>query len=437
MDISMPWGSSCLNITLPPKWSFTREILPEDFCPRTSINSMLEHALENPIERLPLSCRSLAGVKIVIIVDDTSRPTPVNLIFPQVLKQLLRGGARKENITIVVALGTHAPLSQAEIYNRLGTADLDGYRIINHDCYDPEMLCSLGKTPDGAEVVVNRELCEADLIIPIGTIEPHLLAGFGGGLKNVIPGCAGMETIAATHLMGPASERFSSVGRVGEECPTRLRIEAGAQMVPGEYFLVNTVLNSRGETVGVFCGDPIKAHRAGTQLAAQIYGKVVAEQADVVISGSYPMDIDLRQGTKCLPNASAALKEGGLLIAIMRCFQGVGDMTIPDYFLSPELTRIFAQECGTEKIVEIRSRFCAQMSMDDRYMLQFLTEMCRKHHILVYAPTIPPDTGSRLGTFELFDDINVLLERAAELVPEARVVYSLPHGGLSYIRCEQ
>ncbi|MGI6686588.1 MAG: nickel-dependent lactate racemase [Bacillota bacterium] len=433
MDLRLPWGKEdVLPITLPEKWSFKGEFIPNDFSPEADTKDLLNEALANPISQVPLSSQLLSNKKIVIIVDDTSRPTPVHLIFPTIIKELYQAGARKENISIVISLGTHSPLSQIEISNRLGITEIESFSIINHNCFNPEMLLNLGKTLSGTEVLINKELCRADLIIPIGTIEPHLLAGFGGGLKNIIPGCAGMETISATHLKVSAKERFSAVGKMGEECPTRLAIEEGAKMLSGEIFLVNTVLNRKGETLGIFCGDPIKAHRAGCRLSAKIYGARIEEKADVVISGSHPMDIDLRQGTKCLSNASAALKDDGLLIALFRCCHGVGDMAIPEYFLPLDLMRAFAKECGTEKMVEIRGRYLKNMTMDDKYMLQFLTEMCRRHHILVYAPELPQDTGYKLGTFELFSDLNQLLKRGVELVPEAKVVYSFPYGGVSY-----
>ncbi|MEL7565541.1 MAG: nickel-dependent lactate racemase [Dehalobacterium sp.] len=435
MNLRLPWGEKdFLNITLPLKWSLRKEFFPDDSAPSAELKDMLIESLANPIDQGPLYCQALSDKKIAIIVDDNTRPTPVHLIFPKIIEELHIAGASKKNISIIISLGTHSPLSEAEIANRLGVdrLELKKYTIVNHDCHNREMLFSLGKTLSGAEVLINKEACGADLVISIGTIEPHLLAGFGGGLKNIIPGCAGMETISATHLQVPADKRFTAVGKMGEECPTRLLIEEGAGMLSGEIFLVNTVLNRKGEAVGIYCGNPIKAHRAGCRLAAKVYGIGIDEKADVVITGSHPMDMDLRQGTKCLSNVAAALKDNGLLIAFLRCNFGIGDMTIPDYFLPLDLMRIFSQECGTEKIVEIRGRCRESMSMDDKYMLQFLTEMCKRQHILVYAPDILVDTGSKLGTFELFSEIDPLFNRATELVPEAKTVLAFPYGGVSY-----
>ncbi|ATW24954.1 nickel-dependent lactate racemase [Candidatus Formimonas warabiya] len=436
MDVMLPWGKQdFMNIALPKSWNFQREILPDDFRPLTDMKQMLDQSLENPIDQVPLSARSLPGCKIAVIVDDVSRPTPVHLIFPEVMKRLLSAGAEIAKITVVVSLGTHSSMGEKEICARLGTKEWGQFPVINHNCYQDQMLANLGKTSGGAEIIVNRHVCEADLIISIGTIEPHLLAGFGGGLKNIIPGCAGIKTIGATHLMGPASKRFSGVGKMGEECPTRLMIEEGAAKVPGEILLINTVLNVKGEPVGVFCGEPVKAHREGCRLAEKIYGSLVPEKADVMITGSHPMDIDLRQATKCLANASGALKEDGLLIALMRCSNGIGDMKIPEYFLPAAFMRTFAKECGTERMVDIREQFSQEMNLDEKYMLQFLTEMAKRHQVLVYAPAIPAETGTKLGVFELFSDIHDLLKRAIELMPEAKVVYSMPYGGISYAFC--
>ena len=433
MNLQLPWGDNdLLDIKLPKDWVISKEFYPGDIRPPGDLIDMLKLSLLNPIEHMPLSKLSLCDKKVTIIVDDTSRPTPVKLIFPIVLEELKNAGVRNDNIAIVIALGTHSPLDKSEISNRLGIEELGEYKIINHNCYDNTTLKRLGKTISGTEVFINKEVCDADLIIPIGTIEPHLIAGFGGGLKNIIPGCAGIITISATHLKVHARERFMAVGNMGEECPTRLLIEEGASMLLGDIFLVNTVLSRKGETIGVFCGDPIKAHREGCKLSEKICRANIEEKADVVITGSHPMDIDLRQGSKCLANVSGALKEDGLLIACMRCYNGVGDMAVPDYFLPFDLMRILAKECGAENLTKIREKYLHSMDMDDKYMTQYFNEICRKHHVLVYAPSLPLDTGYKIGTFELFPNKENLFKRATNLIAKPNVIYSFPYGGASY-----
>lgn len=430
--VKLPWGKErSVTVNLPSGWNYKGDILPGSFIAATDLSAALQKALENPAGHIPLSKMNLSSRRIAVVVDDLSRPTPVPEIFPTVLAELEKAGARTSQVTVIISLGTHRVMSRAEISGRLGI-DPKGCRIVNHDCRDEKMLVSLGKTSGGTEVLLNRYLCAADLVLLIGTIEPHLLAGFGGGLKNVVPGCAGLTTIAATHLKVAASSRFDCVGLSADCCQTRLDLEEGAKLLAADYFLFNTVLTPDGAAAGIFCGDPIEAYRAGCRLAVEIYGAPVPEQADILLLSSHPMDTDLRQGTKCLANALRAARGKALLIAFLRCSRSVGDMAIPEKYLSLAETRLLAGRLGAEVFVEEREKSTgAPMDLDEKYMQQFLCEIARRHHVLVYAPDLPPDTGERLGYFELFADLRKLMDRAASLKPEGSVLSS-PMGGICY-----
>ncbi|MGE5543123.1 MAG: nickel-dependent lactate racemase [Bacillota bacterium] len=437
MNVSLPWGKdSTIRVEMPSSWEYMGEITPGHTAGLADPREGLLRAMASPVGCGALRSMSLAGKRITVVVDDSSRPTPVHLIFPLLLDELLYAGARKDAITVVVATGTHRPMSTEEIGARLGMSppfESGGISLANHNARDRGNLVCLGRTAGGMEVWLNRHVAEADLTVLVGTIEPHLMAGFGGGLKNVVPGCAGMATIAATHLEVQGPERCANVGRIGEEVAVRLGLEEAALKAPTRYFLINTVLNLRGEIAGVFCGDPVQAHRKGCGLAAAIYGAPVKGKADVLLVSSHPMDWDLRQATKCLANALGALKDDGILVAFMRCINGVGDMVIPEAYLPPETMRLFAVKCGTRDIVDLRERVTGwPADPDDKYMAQFLCEVFRRHRTLVYAPDIPGDTGERLGTFELYSSIDRLVARVAGLAPASASVMTMPLGGVCY-----
>ncbi len=430
--IRLPWGKEEIKVTLPAEWQFRREIVPVPVCAVADEEQEISTALRQPAGSLPLSEMSLAGKKVLIVIDDITRPTPVKKIMRAVWREMAQASISPREAEVLVALGMHRPMTAEEIKLRLGLDDLSAISVVNHDCFNASELTELGFTSGGSRILVNRRVAEADLVILVGTIEPHLLAGFGGGLKNIIPGCAGMETIAATHLVGAAAERFSSVGRMGEECLARRELEEAALKIRGRYFMVNTVLTAEGGIAGVFCGDPVKAHRNGCRLAAKVYGAPVPEQYDVLLLGSHPMDIDFRQGTKCLGNSLAAAREGALLIGFLRCERGLGDMTIPAAFLPPFLTGRFARELGTEKLVAIRNELAGPLNMDEIYMLQFLCEIARRFTVLIYAPALPAELMGRFGAFEHFSDLDKLLTRAKQLAPGRCAVASLPYGGIHY-----
>ncbi len=430
MKIKVPCGSQELAVTLPSRWKYQGELLPAPIHPPKKPAALVRESLENPIRSPRLSNMNLKGKKVTVVIDDLTRPTPVDLIFPHVLEELTRAGL--PDITIVIALGTHEAMNPEEIKARLGVSDIKPFTVANHNCHREEELRYLGETPMGTRVKINKHVADADLVVSIGTIEPHLLVGFGGGLKNIIPGCSGMESIAATHLMGNASTRFCNVGKMGEEVLNRRELESGALLFSGAYFIINTVLSPRKEIIGVFSGHPVAAHRKGCELAALVYSIPVREKYDILLINSYPMDTDLRQGTKCLANVLPGAQKDALLIAFMCCRRGVGDMFAGEPFLSPEETQRLARKVGTEKLIEIREKQQGPLSMDGKYMFQFLTEVARRHRILVYSQNLPGDTGECLGSFEFFSDLDKLMARADELAPGERKTAFIPYGGMNY-----
>lgn len=432
--IKLPWGrNEKIEISLPDGWRMFGELLPRPAASVLSPEAAVCEALARPVGKQPLSSMDLKGKRVTVVVDDLTRPTPVAAIFKPVLEELLLAGAALADITVLIALGTHRAMTRGEIGQRLGRADLTGLRVANHDCYNPRELAVIENGESGFPVIINRHIAEADLAVLIGTVEPHLLAGFSGGLKNAVPGCAGIDTIAATHLAGPSEARFSSVGLTGENCLTRRGLERAALAAPTEYFIVNTVVNPDGKLTLVLCGDPVEAHRVGCRAAGQIYGVQVKEKSDVAFLASHPMDIDFRQGTKCLAHGRAAVKEGGVLAAFLYCEAGVGDMSMPPAFLPVHLAKLCLSACTAEEWVNLREKFTGRLDHDTRYMLEFLTEVARRRHVLVFCPRLPRELEESLGTIELFHNQDLLLERAKELAPKTASVCSLPFGGSTYV----
>jgi nickel-dependent lactate racemase len=322
--MTLPGGDEAVDLTLPGSWHLNGVLEPSS---RPGVGNPVEtvrESLESPIGSPRLRDVVEAGMKIALVIDDLSRPTPVDLILPGVLEELQRGGARQADITLIPALGVHRPMTEQEIAARVGGGLLEHLRWENHDCDDAERLDALGVTQRGTRVLVNRAVTQADAIVSIGCIEPHIIASFGGGYKNLIPGVAGRETIAHNHTLNCTTETFNMVGQPIERNPMRIDLEEASRMLSPGVFIVNAILNSQQEVVQVVAGDPIEAHRAGVRDSASLYGADVPALADVVITDSHPMDQDLRQGVKALANTIRAVRRGGVHITLVRATEGVG-----------------------------------------------------------------------------------------------------------------
>jgi nickel-dependent lactate racemase len=388
-----------------------------------------ERSLSDPTVSPRLSELAKAGQKIALVIDDGSRPTPVAKVLPAVLAELLRGGASLEQVTVVPALGVHRPMSGEEIGQRLGMGDLR-VRWENPDCDDPHKLANLGITSRGTPVWINKTVAQADLVLSIGCIEPHIIASFGGGYKNLIPGVAGRETIAHNHCLNATPATFNMVGQPIENNPMRLDLEEGGRMLKPPVFLVNAVLNSALEVVRVVCGDPVAAHRAGVKVSASIYGVKLPGLADVVITDSHPMDSDLRQGVKALANTTRAVRPGGVMLTLVKANEGVGVFGLAERKLP--VSRGGLKLLAPLLLPLVPKLKLKNMSEEERLFLYFALQAMRRATLLLYGPSIPEANQKNLLFVEFVKQVQAGIQRAAQKFPGQAEVVVFPYGGSTY-----
>ena len=317
--IRLPWGSEELCLSLPAAWHVAGVLEPSPNLPALEdVAGEVERSLAQPVGSPRLRDMVNGGMKIALVVDDGSRPTPVAQLVPAILRELERGAACADQVTVVMALGLHRAMTEAEVAERLGEDVPAALRWENHDCDSADRLTFLGTTGRGTPVYVNKTVASADLVISVGCIEPHIIASFGGGFKNLVPGVAGRATVAHNHSLNCTPATFNMVGQPIERNPMRLDLEEAGQMLKRPVFVINAVLNSSLRPVRVVAGGPVAAHRAGADVSAALYGVRAPRQADVVITDSHPMDQDLRQGVKALANTVRALRPGGVQLTLVR-----------------------------------------------------------------------------------------------------------------------
>ena len=429
-SFQLPWGTEKLPVTLPEQWHLSGMMEPANLEGVANTAQETQRSLQQPVGSARISELAKPGQKIVLVIDDGSRPTPVARILPVVMAELKLGGVRLEQIMLVPALGVHRAMEEREIAGRIGPEWLPALRYENPDCDDPEKLTYLGKTQRGSPVYLNRCVAEADLIISIGCIEPHIIASFGGGYKNLVPGVAGRITIAHNHALNCQPKTFNMVGQPIDKNPMRLDLEEAAGMLKGQVFIVNAVLNSVQEVVRVVCGDPIAAHREGVRVSASIYGVKLPGQADVVITNSRPMDQDLRQGVKALANTIRAVKPGGVMLTLVRAEEGVGVFGLANRklpvgkaalkFLAPLLLPLVPK-------LKLNG-----MGEEDRFFLYFALQAMRHGSLLLYGPTIPLEIHERLPFVNFVNSLEEGLQRASQRFPHKAEVVVFPYGGSTY-----
>ncbi|MBN1277841.1 MAG: DUF2088 domain-containing protein, partial [Deltaproteobacteria bacterium] len=163
------------------------------------VTVLAKKAITNPVKSLSLRQCLSSSDKVAIIVEDLTRPSPKKLILQAVLEDLERADISRENISVIIALGTHRGMSLEELAATFGKELLERYEVINHDCHAPDLVPA-GRLFTGRTVKINRRVHEAAFKIGIGSIFPHPMNGFGGGSKIIFPGVADFDSIVEHHL---------------------------------------------------------------------------------------------------------------------------------------------------------------------------------------------------------------------------------------------
>lgn len=307
-----------------PEENFLYYIEPANLNIKINKISIMD-ALKKPLFSKPLSKLVKSGMKMVILVDDLTRPTPQKKILPILLSELNKIGIEDKDITIIIALGTHRYMTESEIIKRFSKKIFNKLNIINHEWKNKDTFIDLGFTKNNTPIIVNKKVYEADFVIGVGIIATHDLAGWSGGCKIIQPGVCSFETTQATHLLAGRGDIIANLGKVNNN--VRKEIENVAIKV-GLDFIINVVLDSDDNILNVFCGDPIKAHRAGVKYIKPIYERNISGLADIVIANAYPSDLDYWQGVKSLLLAQKGVKVNGTIILIGDFQEGISSTHI-------------------------------------------------------------------------------------------------------------
>ena len=286
-------------------------------------------AIDAPFDSQPLEDILSPGESVLVVVSDATRATGSAQVVNLLVRRLIALGVAPYDLRIIFATGIHRAVTREERAELLTPFIVQRVRTLAHDASDESAHVSFGETERGTPIELNRALFDHSHVILTGAVGFHYFAGFTGGRKSVCPGLASRRTIEATHLHALDFEqggRRAGVGTglldgnaVHEECE-----RIAAEVAPS--FLINTVTDARGRVVRVYAGDWRAAHRQACAEYADSHAvKIDAKHPVVVVSaGGAPYDLNLIQAHKALETASYACVEGGDIILVAECADGLG-----------------------------------------------------------------------------------------------------------------
>jgi nickel-dependent lactate racemase len=299
---------------------------PNEFTIQGGPETILRDALDHPVGMGgPVEFLQRAG-RVLVIVNDGTRPTPTGAILEALLPSIREAGLDTGDITLLVATGAHRLPTEDEYRQILGP--LYGVlrsRCVAHDSQNEADMVDLGSTRNGTPILLNKRIFETDRIIATGSVEPHYFAGFTGGRKAFLPGIASYRTIQANHkqALSPAARSLALEGN-----PVHEDMMDALPLITAPVFSFMVVLDKEQGVAAAAAGDLMASFYRAAEIARRIFCVSVPTRADIVVSvAKFPMDIDLYQSQKAIDNGAAALKDGGTLILVSACRDGIGDET--------------------------------------------------------------------------------------------------------------
>ena len=411
VDVWLPYGKTDVCVRIPAR-NLLGTIEPKEHPAVADAKIEVERALKEPIGSKRLSEIVKPESKVAIVVDVATRKTPGEILLLPILAELNGAGVKDENVTIVFGCGTYGTVKPEEATKLLGEEALKRLKTVSHNCKAADLVHAGTTKTHGNKVVVNRVFMESDVKVLLGDVDLNYYAGYGGGRKGVLPGICGEETIKQNHSM-----LVSANARSGNllDNPVHVDMTEAARLAKVD-FIVNVVVNRKGEVVKAFAGDLEAAFLEAVKLYEEMYRVTVDRRADIVVvsAGGHPADVSLYEAYKGLDNALDAVKRGGVIILVAECPQGHGNQVFYDWMIR------LADIKNVER--EIKRNFVL-----GGYKTYYLLKALANHQIILVS-SLPEYYASSVFKLKTARAINDALAEAFRIAGSASRVWAIPYG---------
>lgn len=415
MQVTLDYGRSGLEVTLPDDRLIAPPLTIRPAEPLANPENAIEDAIRNPIGSRPLAEIARRKKSACIVICDITRPVPNKLVLPPLLRTIEAAGVPRDAITILIATGLHRPNEGDELIELVGEEIAKSYRCVNHFGKDRDSHDFLGATPKGVPVWIDRRYLQAELKITTGLIEPHLMAGYSGGRKVICPGIVGLDTVKVWHgpkfLEHPKADVGSVEGNPVHEENTRIAQMAGCD------FIVNVCIDGKRRILWVGAGDMIRAWETGVQFCRTVVKAGVPAPCDVVVTScaGYPLDTTWYQAVKGLTGVLSIVKKGGTIVLAASLTEGLG---------SPEFQEQLADYDANGRYDRPSESDTCEMDEWQLVMLKKVTAHCR---VKVVTHGLSPEVLRRCRVEPAVSVEAAVAEALASYGPNARLAV-IPKG---------
>ena len=434
-QVSVPWGAGRLDVALPGSWTIQQVAEPSLRSAPADWRDRLARSMAQPGAgpRLPDLLKKHRRGRVCLIVEDLTRQSPLGEILRVVLREIDHASVPRENMEIVFATGMHPALTEEQAKTKLAGA-CEGIARRCNPWREKGAHLRLGRV-GSMDVEIDRGVVEADLRIIISSVSPHLQAGFGGGYKMLVPGCASLQTICALHRLGIERSSRQLVGAPAARNPMRRAIDAAGRLLDttgGRTFALQYLLGEDDLPVSFGAGDVVATQRMLAKQCAVASGVMVTRAADVLITNAHPRDFDLWQAFKCIPNTRWAARPEGVIICLARCAGGMKGMKTPRWPLSPAWTRRIIRATGPNGLASLLTRLVPRLAGDAAFFVRLAMQSVHRNTILMVSPALA-EAGATFPGLALFARVEDAVEEARRVVGAgAQRVIVFPSGGTTF-----
>jgi nickel-dependent lactate racemase len=413
-SLTLAFGKAGAAITLPDGFEYVT-LGAKSAAALTDPLAALENALDFPVSGPSLAELARGKRSAAISVCDITRPAPNRTVLPPVLRRLETSGIPRSEITILIATGLHRPATPAEIEEIVGHEIARQYRVENHDARELSQHRYLGLSASGTPAYIDERFAGADLRMSLGFIEPHLMAGYSGGRKLVVPGLAAQQTIKTIHSPRFMREPRAVEGSI-EDNPLHRELVEIAGMA-GHQFIVDVALSGDRRIAGVFAGDPVQAHRQGVEFVSRTLLQQLEAPVDAVITtgAGYPLDLTWYQCIKGITAASHIVRDGGRILVAGACQEGCG---------SPEFTGLLGEYAAPQAFLDAIADTDVTI---DQWQLEKLALVAKRADIFYCVPGLAPALRAKLWG-EAFDDVQTSVNALLAGLADGARVAVIPDG---------
>ena len=387
INLKIDYGKNGLTISLDSKWNIEvlkpkPQLILKD--PLQIIQEKIKHPVGSPSLQQIVLEKSQGG-KICIVASDSTRPVPSHILLQAIIKELNNYGILDSQIIVLIATGLHRPSRDVERESILGKKLYERIECIDHVATDMKNLTSLGVSNNGIPIYINKHYLESEIKILTGYVEPHFFFGFSGGCKSIVPGIAGANTIQANHsaqLIASDNSRFG----IYQDNPMYSNSMEITKLT-GVDFIVNVCIDENHQITNVAAGALEVAHDNLVQYQLKKVFSPIKKLFDIVVcgNGGFPLDLNLYQAVKSMAIGEMGVKNGGTIISVNECSDGVG--IGQDEFRNLLFSGMMPDEIYRKILNE-------EIILPDQWEIQVLTRILQKAEIYVVSELRENELGN-------------------------------------------